>query len=571
MENKEYKFEISLSVLNHLGRNLYRSFITVLGEAISNSWDADAKNVWIYIDRENNNFVIKDDGVGMDQDDFQDKFLSVGFSKRKGGKMKSPGGRPYIGAKGIGKLALLSCADIISIISKKNNTNYTGGLIDNSGLDDAIKHEVKANEYSLGDVNLDLFGPHVTDHDSGTIIYFEETKENIRNTISYLKKLIALHFKFSLIDANFNIYVEMELVTHEDLKEVAEKTEFVWTINNYSDDYIDSNLLTNKLELENLDLSSTTANGFIASVIRPSNLNITGSNEKAGIDLFVNGRLREKDILKHMPDYSTRFVASYLYGQIHFNDLDSSIEDKVFTSSREGVVEDNEPYNDLLKIIKSDLLAKISDRWDEWRLKHHKPGDEDNKRKTKKQRYARNLVNESASGYEKKEKKKDSNEDEYLNILKEEAEFNIPAYTDCFLSENILRNHIDNIGSIPTQCTSVNPAGQNCLIKPPSPSKRYCSYCKSEKGKSALEEQKKQAKVNIQIRADENNNLLYLDYIDLALIIDDKILREEDNKYKPLRNSVMHTSLLTSQAKTKLESVFDNVVATVKKITNSTN
>lgn len=41
----KFKFEISLSVLNHLGRNLYRNFITVIGEAISNSWDADAKNV----------------------------------------------------------------------------------------------------------------------------------------------------------------------------------------------------------------------------------------------------------------------------------------------------------------------------------------------------------------------------------------------------------------------------------------------------------------------------------------------------------------------------------------------
>ena len=49
---KEYNFNISLSILNHLGRNLYRSFITVLGEAVSNSWDADAQNVYITIDRE---------------------------------------------------------------------------------------------------------------------------------------------------------------------------------------------------------------------------------------------------------------------------------------------------------------------------------------------------------------------------------------------------------------------------------------------------------------------------------------------------------------------------------------
>lgn len=42
----QFTFNISLSVLNHLGRNLYRSFITVLGEAISNSWDADAIKIY---------------------------------------------------------------------------------------------------------------------------------------------------------------------------------------------------------------------------------------------------------------------------------------------------------------------------------------------------------------------------------------------------------------------------------------------------------------------------------------------------------------------------------------------
>ena len=59
-----YSFNISLSVLKHLGRNLYRSFITVVGEAISNAWDADAHNVYINIDRINNCFEIKDDGLG---------------------------------------------------------------------------------------------------------------------------------------------------------------------------------------------------------------------------------------------------------------------------------------------------------------------------------------------------------------------------------------------------------------------------------------------------------------------------------------------------------------------------
>ena len=92
--------------MNHLGRNLYRNVITVLGEAISNSWDADAKNVYITIDRENNYMSIQDDGMGMTDDDFQGKFLKIGYSKRKKGDYTSPSGRPFIGRKGIGKLLI---------------------------------------------------------------------------------------------------------------------------------------------------------------------------------------------------------------------------------------------------------------------------------------------------------------------------------------------------------------------------------------------------------------------------------------------------------------------------------
>lgn len=121
-----FNFNISLSVLNHLGRNLYRNIITVIGEAISNSWDADAKNVWIMIDRENSTMCIMDDGHGMSDTDFQNKFLKIGYSKRKGQNYKSESGRPYIGRKGIGKLALLSCAKRVHIATKAMGCDLIG-------------------------------------------------------------------------------------------------------------------------------------------------------------------------------------------------------------------------------------------------------------------------------------------------------------------------------------------------------------------------------------------------------------------------------------------------------------
>src|SRR5712692_5255272 len=165
MENRQpFAFEISLSVLNHLGRSLYRSFATVLGEAISNSWDADAKNVQIYVDRNKNSFFIKDDGDGMTADDFQNKFLKIGYSKRKAGTKQSASGRPFIGRKGIGKLALLSCAEKIAVISKVKGGDYIGGVIDNSKLDDAITEDLTPQEYPLGGWKAATFAKYTPGH-----------------------------------------------------------------------------------------------------------------------------------------------------------------------------------------------------------------------------------------------------------------------------------------------------------------------------------------------------------------------------------------------------------------------
>jgi len=237
---KKFSFAISLSVLNHLGRNLYRSFATVLGEAISNSWDADAENVWIYIDKEKDSFFIKDDGVGMTADEFQNKFLKIGYSKRKEGISKSGKGRPFIGRKGIGKLALLSCAEKITVITKAVDTGYVGGVIDNSGLDEAITNDLKPDEYALEEWSSELFAPYIDGHDHGTIIYFEGIHDGIRNSLQHLRKIIALFFRFSLLDDTFLIFLNDKKVDHRALSGLADNTEFLWSINEYSDFYVDS-------------------------------------------------------------------------------------------------------------------------------------------------------------------------------------------------------------------------------------------------------------------------------------------------------------------------------------------
>lgn len=63
--NTKYQMTIDLNVLNHLGINLYSNIPSVISEVVANAWDADAEEVNIEIDVENDDIIITDDGHGM--------------------------------------------------------------------------------------------------------------------------------------------------------------------------------------------------------------------------------------------------------------------------------------------------------------------------------------------------------------------------------------------------------------------------------------------------------------------------------------------------------------------------
>lgn len=546
-EQKNYSFEISLSVLNHLGRNLYRSFATVLGEAISNSWDANAKNVWIYVDREKSSLLIKDDGDGMTSGDFQGKFLKIGYSKRREGESISSLGRPYIGRKGIGKLALLSCADQISVISKTETTDFVGGVIDNSGLELAIRDDVTAGEYELGTLNREVFDNYLANLEHGTLIYFSNIKPSIRNTLDNLKKTAALYFRFSLLDTSFKIFINDEIVDVECLSDLTNSSEFLWRINNLTDPYLsnlESVFTTKNNEVRLLSIDPR-IQGFIASVSKPSDLKIRGMDEAVKVDLFVNGRLRERDILKHIP--TARVAESYLYGQIHFNELDDVEKDR-FTSSRESVVANDPKFDWLLETVLKEIVRVILVDWDDWRRKHRKAGDSEDKRISKKARKSEELYNVVSEEYLSVSDDQSENSqlvDTWIDDLLIDAKFNFGSYAECFIAENLMRKFVEH-KEIP-----LNSGAQTEVARV----------------KARESSNKAEGNVNISIRNSEEG-VSYLDMKFLAELVDTPGgnigLYKDSKEYRPIRDAVMHTSLLSDPAKRKLTTVFDNIRARVK-------
>ena len=544
---KEYNFNISLSILNHLGRNLYRSFITVLGEAVSNSWDADAQNVYITIDREEKELIVRDDGLGMNEDDFQNKFLKIGYSKRKDNVSHTKSGRPFIGRKGIGKLALLSCAQTITVLTKKEDSDIVGGVIDNSGLDDAIKDDKNSTDYKLGIPEEQTIRKYSAILGSrGTLIIFNGIKDGIRNRIDYIRKLVALYFRFSLKDSSFNIFINDEIITLDELSQIKGKTQFAWIINGIDDPYINDGAFKKekKISIDNQQIK-----GFIASVETPSDLKIRGTDEKISIDLYVNGRLREKDVLRHIP--TARIVESYLYGQIHFDELDD--ESDRFTSSREGVVPDDPKFNSFLKELEGLLKIVIND-WDIWRSEINQDGDSENPRLTKKQRKTQEFFNVVVEDFKPSKDNKESRKkvDSWLNELRDDAEFNFASYGECFLSENLLRKYIQEKG----------------IPFPDDWEKRLGDW------KKRAEEAKNKANISIDIREDDSD-LSYCSMDDLAFLVEGKEGKGKNNtlfkdacEYKPIRDALAHTSRLTRVAKNKLNTTYENIKARIVGLLN---
>ena len=455
--------------------------------------------------------------------------------------MKSVCGRPFIGRKGIGKLALLSCADKITVISKTKGEDYVGGVIDNAALDKAITDDLTAGQYKLGSWEKNKFRKYSKGHQQGTIIYFENIKGGIKNSLDVLKKIVALYFRFSLLDKNFNIFIDGEKITYKHLSELADKTEFIWNINNLNDPFIHGEL-KNLKEKKKLSISGK-LKGFIASVDKPRDLNIMNTDERVSVDLFVNGRLREKDILKYIP--TARIAESYLYGQIHFDELDDKDKDR-FTSDREGVVSDDVKYQAFLNKLKEEVLKVIIEDWDKWRVKHRKSGDAENPRMTTKQRTSRDLFNAVSDEYSSPEtigKKKQGKVDTWVDELADDASFNFTSYAECFISENLIRNYIKS-KRIPLN----KEAKENSV--------HYRNKEQSNKDKGGI---------SIEIRKN-THDLSYLDMDNLAYMIDmDKTggkkaaLSRDADQYKPIRDAVAHTALLTDVAKSKLNSVYENI------------
>lgn len=370
-----FKFDVDLNVINHLGVGLYSSTPAALTELVANAWDADANEVHINIDSAGNSITIEDDGHGMSADSIKSKFLNVGYSRRKSSTNKNfsdSGTRRVMGRKGIGKLSMFALADLVKISSQASGSTLVGFQVDVPDL----KKNLEANQKPILDEIT--AAPFIKGH--GTRIVLENVLTGLKTTEAYLRVKLARRFSILGDLYSFKVFLNGVEIKKAD-RGFYDHVQFLWAFDNDSKDTVvslSSNISGIPVDdtvgavkapcIEMLDSNvlcgsdTFTVTGYVASVFQPKNL---GTKEDSAniFSVFANGRVFAEDVLSEAN--SAKYYKNYLVGEIHADFLDDDDTDRA-TASREAIKRDDPRYHALLGFVRT-TLDSIGDQWDEWR------------------------------------------------------------------------------------------------------------------------------------------------------------------------------------------------------------
>ena len=109
-------------IVKILSGSTYANFPSAIREIIVNSYDADAENVWVDIDIKKEIITIRDDGKGMNEEDFA-FYLRIAGKSRKKDSHQTKAKRQIIGQFGVGFLSALPFCEKYIIETKRKGTD----------------------------------------------------------------------------------------------------------------------------------------------------------------------------------------------------------------------------------------------------------------------------------------------------------------------------------------------------------------------------------------------------------------------------------------------------------------
>ena len=231
-------FKTNVQIKSIIGKDLINDDNIAILELVKNSFDADAKRVDIsFSNLKNNNdkddnkeesytdqtsrLIIRDDGIGMDLIDIEDKWLNIAYSEKKNNSRQH--NRMMAGAKGVGRFSCDRLGQFLNLYARKKGKDCILLKIDWSKFEiDDQKKEVQSIDLEYETLNnsaLEQKGIPKFEH--GVILEIIQLRSNwvrledgkwVTDKLSelkkYLEKLINPNQAFEKND--FGIYLNAE-------------------------------------------------------------------------------------------------------------------------------------------------------------------------------------------------------------------------------------------------------------------------------------------------------------------------------------------------------------------------
>lgn len=197
-------------LVQHLGAQLYPSATATVAELISNAWDANATRVWVSMpfgDWAEGEIAVVDDGHGMSFAAAQERYLEVGYNRRRHGERTEGDLRLAHGRKGIGKLAAFGTAGVLDLRTRREDAaNVAFRMVYDRirQLDPDTRYQVEVNQDpgELADPNTGQLLPH------GTRIRLTELK--LRRRLNEQQFRRSMSRRFALRDEEMRVWINGE-------------------------------------------------------------------------------------------------------------------------------------------------------------------------------------------------------------------------------------------------------------------------------------------------------------------------------------------------------------------------
>ena len=355
-----FRMEFDVYTIKHLGLQMYSTLPPVIAELVANGWDANATRVEITIpetpiDEQTSEIVIKDNGIGMSDEDVRNKYVIVGRDRRENEQSDEtdpPYSRKIMGRKGIGKFSAFGIAKEIDVESAKDGEVSHFQM----NYDELLK---KADERKIEFPPLDSTG----NVSQGTKIILKHITKFKTRRISIERIRRGLARRFAVIGAkrDFEVVINGNPISPEDrdLKRLLDKDmdgePYLW-------------------EYDNVEIqpeTNWTVSGWIGALDRTTP-DIDGIDR--GIVLMARGKLVQEPFVFEAV-VGQQYALSYLIGELNAEFVDEA-EDTIGTT-RNSLVWDTEA-NIALKEWGKKEINKIAREWSEKRRKDNEQQLEEN-------------------------------------------------------------------------------------------------------------------------------------------------------------------------------------------------